>query len=392
MHIVESYATSCGLKINDPFILQKFFPLNIDKYITLHPFGKFESRHYDYWEDVITILADQLKDEGIHVLQIGTAEDRKLKGCLHCNGQTNVNQTAYIINHALIHVGIDSFPVHLASTLNTPMVALYSNMYAGHSKPYWGDSSKHILLEADRKGKKPTYSATENPKTINSIKPETIAKAICDLLGLEFKFDYSTVYTGPSYSHRLIESVPNTVCNISKLGIDSLIVRMDLHFDEEILQKQLEICPCSVVTNREIDKKIIEKYKPHIKELVYYIGEDHSPEFVEFVQQRGIAVLLLTYLEQDKIDSMKLDYIDLGIINKKEIPDPKDIEELKDRDLSELFFRSNKIILSEEKAYPSVTFFKQGKSIETYDDIVELKDDEDFWKELEYYTLFEKKK
>jgi hypothetical protein len=264
-------------------------------------------------------------------------------------------------------------------------------MYVGHSKPYWGDSNKHILLEADLKGKKPTYSPSENPKTINSIKPETIAKSVCELLDLEFKFDYSTLYTGPSYSHKLIEAVPNALYNISDLGIDSLILRMDLEFNEEALREQLERTPCSVVTDREIDREIIKKYKPHIKELVYYLDDNHSPEFIEFVQQTGIPILLLTYLDEDKINSMKLDYIDIGIINKKEIPDPKEIEELKDKDLSKLFFRSNKIILSDGKSYPSVTAFKNGKNMETYDDITELVDHEDFWKELEYYSVFEKK-
>ena len=59
MHLVESYATNCGVKIHEPYIYEKFFPLDFDKYITFCN-SNIPSQDYDYWGDVIVILKDEL--------------------------------------------------------------------------------------------------------------------------------------------------------------------------------------------------------------------------------------------------------------------------------------------------------------------------------------------
>ena len=56
MHLIESYATSCGLKIDKPYCSSKFFPLNIDKYITFHPFTK-EAKNLEQEKKIILIEA-----------------------------------------------------------------------------------------------------------------------------------------------------------------------------------------------------------------------------------------------------------------------------------------------------------------------------------------------
>ena len=64
MHLIESYATNCGLKIDEPFIYEKFFPLAFDKYITFSPASN-PAQDYDYWVEVINIIHPKLKKEGI---------------------------------------------------------------------------------------------------------------------------------------------------------------------------------------------------------------------------------------------------------------------------------------------------------------------------------------
>ena len=36
MHTLESYALNSGAKISKPYIIEKFFPTTLNKYITLH--------------------------------------------------------------------------------------------------------------------------------------------------------------------------------------------------------------------------------------------------------------------------------------------------------------------------------------------------------------------
>ena len=143
-------------------------------------------------------------------------------------------------------MGIDSFGVHLASGFNKKLVGLYCNMYPSNSGPYWSDKDV-CLLEPDRvKHGKPSYSAIEDPKTINTINVEEIAKSICRLLGLDLNFPFKTLKMGKGYLSRKIELIPAMfIENWKQLVVDSLIVRMDHYFHEENLANQLRRCPCS---------------------------------------------------------------------------------------------------------------------------------------------------
>ena len=83
MHILEAYSTSSGLKIDKPFILDRFFAVPAEKYITLHTGdGKFGSRTYDYWQDVADFLNKFLSPHGISIVQIGANEDKKLQNII----------------------------------------------------------------------------------------------------------------------------------------------------------------------------------------------------------------------------------------------------------------------------------------------------------------------
>ena len=117
MHILDCYSLNCGLKIREPFIYERFFPLNVDKYITLDTSSTFPSRQYDYWSEVLNILIPILESENIKVLHIsgnGESYDKVYNLC----GQSSFSQMAYIIKGGLLHLGIDGFPNHLASHFN----------------------------------------------------------------------------------------------------------------------------------------------------------------------------------------------------------------------------------------------------------------------------------
>ena len=115
MHILEQYALNCGVSISKPYVSEEFFPLPFEKYITLHPKGKFPSREYDYWEEVTTNLFPILEKHNIKIVQVGGKEDQVVPFCYPTNGQTNLNNLAYLVKNSLLHLGVDSLPIHFAS-------------------------------------------------------------------------------------------------------------------------------------------------------------------------------------------------------------------------------------------------------------------------------------
>jgi len=157
MHLVETYATNCGLKIDKPYIYDKFFPVSAEKYITLQPFSK-PSKSYDFWQEVVDQVKPFLDDFNIEIVQIGAKGEGDINGCLHTQGQTSIAQCSYIVKNSMLHVGVDSFAAHIASGFGKKIVCLYSNSNINNVKPFWTKNEDCILIEPDRKGKKPIYS------------------------------------------------------------------------------------------------------------------------------------------------------------------------------------------------------------------------------------------
>jgi ADP-heptose:LPS heptosyltransferase len=222
--------------------LEKYFPLDLDKYITIHPYSK-GSKTYDFWIDVLQLIKPALDKNDIKVLQIGAKGEQPLPHCHAIVGQTSINQIAYVIKGSMLHLGVDSFPVHIASHYDKKIVSLYSNLYPQNAGPYWGDKKDHVLLEPCRDKLKPSFSNDEMPKSLNSIRPEKIARSVLELLGLEFNYDYETIYVGESHVNMMLEGVPNQIVNPKSLGVDNMIMRMDFEFNEENLIGQLQVFP-----------------------------------------------------------------------------------------------------------------------------------------------------
>ena len=98
---------------------------------------------------------------------------------------------------------------------------------------------------------------------------------------------------------------------------------MDLNFNEEALVKQLEVCSCSVITNRAFDLGILQKYHERIVELVYYLEDDNSPDFIRTVKEKSINYLLRSRKTEEETNGFKLDYMDYGLIHQIPQKNPK---------------------------------------------------------------------
>ena len=79
MHLLEQYSLSCGIKIDKPHVETSFFPIDCDKYITLHASSGMEAKNYDYFKDVIDLIHPHLESNNIKIVQIGDIKDKKLE-------------------------------------------------------------------------------------------------------------------------------------------------------------------------------------------------------------------------------------------------------------------------------------------------------------------------
>lgn len=387
MHLIETYALTCGAKINKPYIYEKYIPLPLNEYIVLQPHSK-PSKTYDLWQEVIDILFPILNKVGISIVQIGGQNENAYRGVVNLSGKVDVNQSAYIIRNAKLFLGVDSFGAHLASHFDIPIVSLYSNNNIPNVRPYFGSKEKQVLLEPERNTLKPTYSLEENPKSINRIPIESIVNNVLKLLNINGKIPFKTIFTGDKYAIKLIEMVPDGVINTNSFGCDSIIARMDLVHNEEILKNQMQVSKVSIVCDKPINQELIKTNKHRILQIVYIVKKDiHNPEFAHFIHNVGVNCLMITYLEDKDLNPIKLHYMDLSIINKLSINKPKNIE-----NKNELFYKSSKLLLSKGDIFSSEQAWRNNVKINNLGPTICKVDalDDYLLKDVDYLCFLEK--
>lgn len=392
MHLIESQATQSGQSINNIDIYPKYFPLPFDKYIVFGPYSK-DSKNYDYYRDVLSILLPILNKEKIRIVQIGAANEPPLPGTYYIAGQTNINQVSYLIKNSLLFFGADSFGQHLAGHYDIPLVDLIVNNYTNCVKPYFGNPDKQIIIEPPRaKDEKPSFALKEQPKSINNIQPEQIAESVCNLLKLKYDFPYKQIFMGDIYIATMIESSMDNVYNPNQFGTNNLICRMDYNFNEQILSQQMQISDVSILTNKEMSIQLLETFKSKVKEIVYIIEskENHGLEFIKNIQKLGINFRILSTLSQEEINKLKIHFMEIGVISKKPEYSPKDIKELKDEKLDELYFKSGKFTLGRNKLYSSKSHYLLDKCIQSFDEICPIINDNNYWEDVQSFRILKK--
>lgn len=380
MRLLDTYATNTGSKIDKPFIYTKFFPLPKEKYITFQAQTPYDSRNYSYWQEVVALIHPYLLKENIHILQVGTKEEKSIDGTMSIVGQTTLNQLAYVIENGALHFGADSLSVHLASHFNKPIVSLYSISNPNVAGPHFGDKDKHVLLKGyERVGnKKPSYSQVESPKSIDTIKPEEIAESILKLLNIKYSKLPKTIYFGSDYNVKSFEIIPDENININSIPIENPIIRMDYVFNEKTFEKIVSLRKSIVFTNKPIKKDLIQKYRKNINQLIYIIDENNDVNFVKTLKNNSINYVLLSFLEENILNEYKLDYMDYNLIVNRKHKTKKDTNI---DNVDGLYYKSSRVLHSSE-----------GQFISRYDWLNKtgnkVVDDPEFWKESDNFYIF----
>lgn len=391
MHLLETYALSTASKIGKPFIVKKFFPVSFEKYITIQNSSGMPSKCYDYFQEVINFLLPTLSKHNIGIIQIGGGEDAKLNGAQHLNGITNINQTAHVLSNSLLHVGNDSFAVHMANAFDVPTVGLYSITLPEIAGPFFNKKNS-ICLYPDNQ--KPSFDPNEAPKRINKIKIEDVVNSCLKLL---FKDDsqcssFKTFYIGRRFKETIIESTADQVIDPQFFKGMVLNLRCD-YVDEiniNILYSNLSVRSCCIVTDKPFNISQLLPVKNNLQLIIYDVTKDVDIDFIKSLHSLGIKYACAFNKNSDNFDLIEkrrfevMDYC--GIEEFSIIPEdaPKEIP-------SGLKFISNRILLSNGKVYTS----RAAQLEDIYVDISNLtldtdkiKDKQKFLEDIEYCYLY----
>lgn len=385
MHLIEQYALSCGCKISQPHLNPHFYPVPFNKYIVIHASSGMESKNYDFYNEVIELLAPIVNKNDIHFVQIGGEKDKKINNCHYALGTTKL-QMQGIINNSILLLSNDTCSIHFASGLQKKIVTLYSTLYPSNASPYWSKPEDIVLLESSRNGQKPSFSANENPKNINLIKPEEVAKSILKLLNLNSKVDRETIYIGSQYLNTVLEIVPNFFApNILNQNI---IIRLDYinlqDKTQEILFQWSKNNNLNLICDKFFDLNLILPFYKKVASITFEIKQGYNIQEYEnlfsSIVKTGIDLKLYSR-DRKNISKIRLDFFDYIIDLLENIENPLDLN-LK---LDKLHTKTNKYLFSEGKRFLSKAHLFANISIEMNDCPL---DKIDFWNEVKCFYIY----
>lgn len=374
MHFLETYALNSGLKIDKPFIFEKYYPIEFNNYIT------FSYKNYGYFQDVIDIIKPHLKDtEIIHVKRHPSefADCHEIKGL-------GFNQAAYLIGRSKLYFGEPSIYTDLASHYGVNTVTIYSNTFPQNAFPYWKSKDYEVSTES---ASKPPFGFQENTEILNSIKPEKIAQKILNALEIDCSVDHETEFMGSLYRRNdiITEIVPD---NNQPVLMDNLncSVRMDLKFDEEYLYEILKLRPLQIWTKDPIHENILTELKDNVQRVFYIITKNDNPEFPQLLKNLSIKTSLVTYLNKHDLSKKKLNYVDYDPIfdlNQEEFK-PEKIP------INNLYYSSCKVLYENDTYYPSD--YARTKNLPIEQPFQESKFEQDrlLSKDLRYFKIVSK--
>ena len=385
MHLIEHYALSCGAKISKPITPTSYIPVPFVDYIVVSREAEVESKKYDHYQDVLDHISPILEERGIKVIQTGKQGDRPLKGAAHYLGITKKHEN-YLIQNALLVLSNDFYSSHAASAFNKKLVTLFGPLYKDISKPFWGSSADQTLIESHRNGEKPSFSGEEKGyKRINLIHPETIASSVLDLLDIPHPLgSLETLYVGQYYTTPAIEIIPDFDPPPSLYQGAALNLRLDLHFDPEIMSKWAFNRKLNIVTDRKIERKYLDIIRPHVAQVMIKVSAETDLNTVKETQEGGYQTYLFTE-DKENISDIRLKLIDWDV-NLNETKTKKDLDKSEEI-CDNTCFKSSKTMTSKNKHYSSSASWKAG--VEKHED-ERIIDSPEFWEELDYFRIYNK--
>jgi hypothetical protein len=373
MQLSEVYSASCGLKIKQPRVYDQYFPFVEEKFITIDT----ENANYNYWSDVTTLILPYLQDKGIKIFELGNNKSPIVANTNRTNGVLSTGQKAFLLRKSELHIGSpNSFSSNFFATLDKKLICIVEK--ESRALPLsWGKMENHNFIYPE--GKK-------------FIEPERIAKNILNNLEIDFKFNYETIFIGDKYKDgaNYIESFPDAPVPLKQFNLQNILVRMDLNFSEDVLVKQLQIGKASIYTNKPINLGVLSNFKEQITEIIYEVKEDNDPEFYGKIKSLGIPCNLISFLSEEKINSHKLKYMEMGNILPQKPCSFKDLPSYDTLNPENLFYRSKRFIFKNGNPYLSEESLKNDIKSSSSFEIQKVINNNNFWKGADAICILKK--
>jgi len=347
VHIIETYALSCGVKIDKPYVYEHYSALPAEKYIS------FNKKIYPYYREVVELLEPELKKHNIRVIEVN-AEGNSGETDIAVPKGLSFGQVAYIIKHSLLHFGEDEYFFDLAGYYDIPRVILFSNTYPNTTKPYWGSEEKQRILFTTGPYDKPSLSSDVNGNFVRYLKPEQIAKNVMDLLQIPWQTPYTTILAGPLYRpfHDALEIVPVSGSMEVNGRMSVLAIRMDYNFSEKFLADVLSKTRATVVTDKPINLNLLQALRNNIQEIFYLVDDKSDIQFVSDLAKLNLPYGVHSFQDGEEARALKEKFFDQCYVNQLLIPSFESKKELSDG-LKGLSYKSAKRIIVGNKEYKS---------------------------------------
>ncbi len=380
MHIAEHYATSSGVRLpeNPPDFPVNFYPIPV-RYITISPKTGQKSKDYPHWMETIRWAQPVLIKNGIHIIQLGEADEAPIRGCVAKMG-LSFRESSFIVQNSLLHLSGDSCFVHFAGMVKTPVLALYGSTLPAATEPYYKGKFEALEARTDL----PSYQPNERDPQIAYIKPEMVVNKIFEMLGLRERVTIQTIKIGDLYYSPQISFIPDFTPDFQKLSKVKLVVRMDVAHNEGLVAEVLKYRqkPSLLVCREHPSKDFLTFCKGKVDLIMQKFGEGYDIEKLEQLKNSGIPYTLIWTGEKEKLGDVRLDLLDFDPVHTQKHEKVEGVTE-------KSYFKTNQTFLGRGKHYPSLYHYRRGAE-GAGGQIGDAVNSDEFWEGSEGYFFFQR--
>ena len=380
MNTLEKYASHCGVGWQKPEVSQSYFPIRDNAYIIIDNRNRMDSNIYELYLDVIEMLSGIFAEYKIDIYMFCSDGKYALAGTRPLVN-LHPKQESFLVNNSLAVISSGNISTYTSSALGVPSIGLYSAVPASVMKPLWDD--KHVAIESDRSGTLPSYGVEEKIRGINKIKPEDICNQLLKLLDKKERVDVESIHVGDIYQMKVVEVIPDFVPAPDFFLGKVINIRVDYCDDEANLIRWITGRQANLLIDKPLNLDLINYFKNSIVQITASIGDEFTEGWIKSAKKIGVN-LELSCNDKDRIGDFRYKFFD-HTVNENLFKKKSDMWE-PDKFTNKTKFTTGKILISEGERYSCLSA-KKAKRVLTNDPEV-VYDDNEFWKELDHYRLF----